>query len=148
MCFKGSISYKGTFSFSVMALTTDQFFDKIGSFGRYQIFLIIFFNLCYALWWAVPIMIMVFIASEPNWKCKNNSTCPFTKSISIRDEDYKFRCNISRDDWEYVDDFTSVVTEVRIEVFQVHISVDKTPFDLLKKCPTVSKLVGHLCFLN
>lgn len=60
---------------------------------------------------------MVFIASEPNWKCKNNSTCPFTKSISIRDKkDYKFRCNISREDWEFVDDFTSVVTEVCAQV--------------------------------
>ena len=57
-------------------------------------------------------MIMVFIASEPNWKCVNNSTCPFTDSISIRDERYKYRCNISRRDWRFEDDFTSVVTEV------------------------------------
>lgn len=100
-----------------MALTTDQLLEKIGSFGRFQIVLNIFFNLCYALWWSVPVMGMVFIASEPNWKCKNNSTCPFTKSISIRDkEDYKFRCNLSREDWEFVDDFTSVVTEVCAQV--------------------------------
>ena len=76
-------------------------------------------------------MIMVFIASEPNWKCKNNSTCPFTKTISIRDDDYKFRCNIPREDWEYVDDFTSVVTEVSIEVIQVHLSANNMRYDLL-----------------
>ncbi|KAJ7383543.1 hypothetical protein OS493_027206 [Desmophyllum pertusum] len=54
---------------------------------------------------------MVFIASEPNWQCTNNATCPFTKSISLRDDNYKFRCDIPREDWEFVDDFTSVVTE-------------------------------------
>lgn len=117
-----------------MALTTDQVFEKIGSFGRYQIILNIFFNLCFGLWWAVPIMVMVFIASEPSWKCKNNSTCHFTKSISIRDgNDYKFRCNISREDWEYVDDFTSVVTEVCKEVStekRVHSSANNTRYDL------------------
>ena len=95
-----------------MALTTDTFFERIGSFGRFQIALNLFFNLCSLFWWAVPVTIMVFIASEPNWKCVNNSTCPFTDSISIRDERYNHRCNISRRDWRFEDDFTSVVTEV------------------------------------
>ncbi|XP_022805229.1 solute carrier family 22 member 15-like [Stylophora pistillata] len=97
-----------------MAVTTDAFLERIGSFGRYQIALNLFFNLCYLFWWAVPVMIMVFIASEPSWKCVNNSTCPFTDSISIRDKRYKYRCNISREDWEFQDDFTSVVTEFNL----------------------------------
>ena len=59
-------------------------------------------------------MVMVFIASEPGWKCKNNSTCPFTETISLGDDNYSYRCDIARDDWEFVDDFTSVVTEVKI----------------------------------
>ena len=95
-----------------MALTTDTFFERIGSFGRFQIALNLFFNLCSLFWWAVPVTIMVFIASEPNWKCVNNSTCPFTDSISIIDERYNHRCNILRKDWRFEDDFTSVVTEV------------------------------------
>ena len=95
-----------------MALTTDQIFERIGSFGRYQIVLNLFFNLCYMLWWSVPVMVMVFIASEPNWKCTNNSTCPFTDSISLRDKRYKYRCDIPDGDWEFEDDFTSIVTEV------------------------------------
>nr|XP_058946475.1 solute carrier family 22 member 15-like [Pocillopora verrucosa] len=94
-----------------MALTTDTFFERIGSFGRFQIALNLFFNLCSLFWWAVPVTIMVFIASEPNWKCVNNSTCPFTDSISIIDERYNHRCNILRKDWRFEDDFTSVVTE-------------------------------------
>ena len=32
--------------------------------------------------------------------------------MNSRHPDYSFRCNISRDQWEFVDDFTSVVTEV------------------------------------
>ena len=95
-----------------MRLTTDEFLEKIGSFGRYQIVINIFFNLCYALWWAIPVMISVFIASDPGWKCKNNSTCAFTDTISLGDKRYNHRCDIPREDWEFKDDFTSVVTEV------------------------------------
>lgn len=63
-------------------------------------------------------MVMVFIVFEFSWKCKNNFICYYIKSISIRDgNDYKFRCNIFRVDWEYVDDFIFVVIEVCKEVF-------------------------------
>lgn len=94
-----------------MKLTTDEVLERIGSFGRYQIVLNIYFNIAYALWWAFPVMAMVFIASEPGWKCKNNSTCPFTDTISLGDDRYKHRCDIPRQDWDFADDFTSVVTE-------------------------------------
>lgn len=95
-----------------MKLTTDEVLERIGSFGRYQIVLNIYFNIAYALWWAFPVMAMVFIASEPGWKCKNNSTCPFTDTISLGDDRYRHRCDIPRQDWDFADDFTSVVTEV------------------------------------
>ena len=96
-----------------MKLTTDEVLEKIGSFGRYQIVLNLYFNIAYGLWWAFPVMVMVFIASEPGWKCKNNITCPFTGTVSLGDDNYKHRCDIPRKDWEFADDFTSVVTEVR-----------------------------------
>lgn len=99
---------------SAMKLTTDEFLEKIGSFGRYQIAINIFFNMCYALWWAIPVMISVFIASDPGWKCKNNSTCPFTETISLGDKRYSHRCDIPREDWEFNGDFTSIVTEVNL----------------------------------
>ena len=102
------------FYFSDMKLTTDEFLEKIGSFGRYQIALAVFVNLGYAFWWSFPVMVMVFIASEPGWRCKNNATCPFTETVSIGHDDYKHRCDIPREDWGFVDDFTSVVTEVRL----------------------------------
>ncbi|KAL9979765.1 hypothetical protein ACROYT_G017475 [Oculina patagonica] len=94
-----------------MKLTTDEILEKIGSFGRYQIVLNIFFNLAYAFWWAIPVMISVFIASDPEWKCKNNSTCPFTETMSLGNKHYNHRCDIPREDWEFSDGFTSVVTE-------------------------------------
>ena len=97
-----------------MKLTADEFLEKIGSFGRYQIAINIFFNLCYAFWWAIPVMISVFIASDPGWKCKNNSTCPFIETISLGDKRYSHRCDIPREDWEFKDDFTSIVTEVNL----------------------------------
>ena len=79
-------------------------------------------------------MLMVFIASEPGWKCKNSSTCPFNKTISLGDKNYSYRCDISRDDWEFTDDFTSVVTEVQLvacslriyRIFFFHLDVNDT----------------------
>ena len=57
---------------------------------------------------------MVFIAGEPGWKCKNIATCPFNKTINLGGDKYSFRCDIPRKDWEFADDFTSIVTEVFI----------------------------------
>ena len=93
-------------------LTTDQVLEEIGSFGRYQIVLNIFFNFCYAFWWAVPVMGAVFTAGEPGWRCKNNATCPYNEPIHLGDDRYAYRCGIPREDWEFEDDFTSIVTEV------------------------------------
>ena len=103
-----------------MTITTDEVLEQIGSFGRYQIVLNIFFNLAYALWWAVPVMISVFIASEPGWQCKNTSTCPYTDTISLGDTRFKYRCNIPREDWKFANDFTSIVTEVNTRNWIYH----------------------------
>ena len=43
---------------------------------------------------------------------KNNVTCPITKTIRLGDVNYSYRCDIPREDWEFGNDFTSVVTEV------------------------------------
>ena len=95
-----------------MELSTDELLESIGSFGRYQIMLNVFCNLAYMFWWGIPVMIMVFIASDPGWKCKTNATCPFTETIRLGDDNYSYRCDIPREDWEFGNDFTSVVTEV------------------------------------
>ena len=96
-------------------LTTDEGLAKIGSYGRFQIILTIFVNITYGLWWGFPIYVMMFIASEPGWKCKTyvNSSCPFNKTIHREDDEFSFRCDIPREDWTFTDDFTSVVTQVQ-----------------------------------
>ncbi|XP_068703012.1 organic cation/carnitine transporter 2-like isoform X2 [Montipora capricornis] len=94
-----------------LALSTDEVLAKIGSFGRYQVVLNLFANIAYGLWWAFTVLVMMFIASEPGWKCQNKSTCPFNKTIHLTDKEYSYRCNISREDWTFSDDFTSVVTQ-------------------------------------
>jgi len=96
-----------------MELTTDEFLRRIGGFGRYQILLTVFSNVAYMLWWGMPTMVMLFIAAEPGWKCKNNATCPFTETLRLGDDNYSYRCDIPREDWEFGEDFTSVVTEVK-----------------------------------
>lgn len=94
-------------------LTIDEVLAKIGSFGRFQILLTVFVNLAYGFWWASPIYLMMFIASEPGWKCKHNvnSTCHYNETIRFGDDDFSFRCKIPREDWTYSGDFTSVVSE-------------------------------------
>jgi len=96
-----------------MELTTDEFLKRIGGFGRYQILLTVFSNVAYMLWWGMPTMVMLFITPEPGWKCKNNATCPFTETLRLGDDNYSYRCDIPREDWEFGEDFTSVVTEVK-----------------------------------
>ena len=96
-----------------MTLTTDQYLEKIGSFGRYQISLLVFLNGLMFFWFGWPVMIVTFITAEPAWKCVSNSTvCPLNGTMRPRHDNYSFRCDIPRDQWEFVDDFTSVVTEV------------------------------------
>ena len=73
-------------------------------------------------------MIVTFIAAEPNWKCvegyKNNTVCRFNNSITLTSVDYKARCKMPREAWTFVDDFTSIVSEVRksIKIDRVVIS--------------------------
>lgn len=95
-----------------MALSADQVFDVIGSFGRYQLFILILFNIIEWFWFGWPMLVMTFIAAEPAWRCKSNSSlCPLNGTFEPEHEHYKFRCHIPRNAWEFVDDFTSVVTQ-------------------------------------
>ncbi len=98
-----------------MALTADQVLEKIGSFGRYQLLLLIFGNVLVWFWYGWPLILSTFIAAEPGWRCvenSNSSECKVNGTVFPGDEYYEHRCDISRDAWEFVDDFTSVVTEV------------------------------------
>ena len=95
-----------------MALSADEVFEVIGSFGRYQVFILILFNIIEWFWFGWPMLVMTFIAAEPAWRCKRNSSlCQLNGTFEPEHKHYKFRCHIPRSSWEFVDDFTSVVTQ-------------------------------------
>ena len=108
-----------------MAVTIDDVFIKIGQFRQYQWYLLIIVGYATLSTGAFSAMIVAFITAEPDWKCvdgyMNNNVCRFNKSISLTSDDYKARCNMPREAWTFVDDFTSTVTEVRtFTIFPKH----------------------------
>lgn len=99
-----------------MALTVDQILEKIGSLGKYQWLLLGMFGYGLIVAMVFPVLIVTFITAEPDWMCvkeSNNSICNFTEPIGLISDDYQARCDMPRDVWTYVDEFTSTVTEVR-----------------------------------
>jgi len=106
-----------------MALTIDQVFDEIGSFGRYQRLLLLGCNGLVFVWFGFPVLIMTFINPDPGWKCvANSSQCLFNEA-SLPPTD-KRRCDLNRSEWTFVDDYTSAATEVRKRV-------ENLPFSLV-----------------
>ena len=99
-----------------MALTIDTIFKTIGEFRQYQWYVLSLMGYC-LLAGTFNGMIVVFTTAEPDWKCvdgyMNNTICRFNKSITLTSDDYKARCEMPREAWTFVDDFTSSVTEVR-----------------------------------
>ncbi|RMX49476.1 hypothetical protein pdam_00017630 [Pocillopora damicornis] len=95
-----------------MALSADDVLEEVGSFGWFQIRLLILFNLLSALLFGWAVMVTGIITAEPPWKCvQNSSVCTFGGSFYSGDEHYDHRCNISRSEWEFEDEMTTVVTE-------------------------------------
>ncbi|KAL9952116.1 hypothetical protein ACROYT_G039324 [Oculina patagonica] len=76
--------------------------------------MLIFGNILVWFWYGWPLLLSTFIAAEPGWRCvvkSNSSECKVNGTVFPGDENYEHRCDISRNAWEFVDDFTSVVTE-------------------------------------
>lgn len=98
-----------------MALTADDVLEKVGSFGWFQKRLLILFNLLTALLFGWAVMVTGIITTEPAWICSQNSSiCTFDAAMSPGDESYDARCNMSRSEWKFVDEMTSVVTEFEL----------------------------------
>lgn len=93
-------------------LTVDECLDKVGSFGWYQIRLILILSLMEWVNVGFQVMLLTFVAAEPPWVCVNNVTCPLKGEFKPGMDGYKLRCDLNRSDWKFTDDFTSVVTEV------------------------------------
>jgi hypothetical protein len=102
-----------------MAITVDEFLEKIGSFERYQWRLLGIFGYVMIIAITFPVIIVTFLTAEPDWICVkgyNSSICNFTEPIGLISDNYKARCHMPREAWTYVDGFTSVVTEVCVYV--------------------------------
>ena len=101
-----------------MVSTVDDVLKKIGEFQRFQWRLLAIIGYSVISLAAFPTMIVSFITAEPDWKCvdgyMNNTVCRFNKSITLTSDNYKARCEMPREAWTFVDEFTSAVTEVEI----------------------------------
>ena len=99
-----------------MAVTIDAIFAKIDQFRHYQWLCMTIVGYTALALAAFPVMIVSFITAEPDWRCvdgyMNNTVCRFNATITLTSDDYKARCKMPREAWAFVDDFTSVVTEV------------------------------------
>ena len=93
-------------------MDTDEILNEIGSFGLFQkrnvlLLGLIIFVLTF------QTVSMVFIGAEPTWRCTaNSSVCTQNGTISSDSNYYEARCNMSSNDWEFISEFTSIVTEV------------------------------------
>lgn len=98
-----------------MALSVDGVLEKIGTLGWFQIRMIATFSFIAFFNHGFQVMLPIIIAAEPPWRCAANSTvCNLTGEFKPGDKHYDFRCGdqVSRQDWEFTDSFTSIVTEV------------------------------------
>ena len=99
----------------VTVSTIDEVLALIGELGRCQ--LMVLAIVCALMIPATfQYLITYFIAHSPPWRCKDNSTlCLLKETIAASShENYTYRCDVPREEWEYVEDATySIVTQVR-----------------------------------
>ena len=94
--------------------TVDQMLEHVGSFGWYQIRLLLVLSYLEGVSIAWQVLGMTFIAAEPNWRCVTNSTeCTQPGTFGPGNSYYNERCNMNRSEWEFTTEFTSITTEVK-----------------------------------
>lgn len=94
-------------------LTIDEVLEHVGSCGFYQVRMVLLISFL-IISIIFPIAELTFLKAEPPWKCSTNSSmCNMTGVFRLGDQYYKTRCSLERSEWEFVDDFTSIVTEVK-----------------------------------
>lgn len=99
------------------SISVDDALARVGGFGCFQ-WLIYCGASIAEMAVTYQIFLLTFIAAEPKWICRNGSTiCNFTKPIGLHHDDYEARCDMPRSEWDFSDDFTSIVTEVRLTCF-------------------------------
>ena len=86
-----------------MGKTVDEILAQIGQMGRFQMSRLAMF--CFLMFPPTfHLLNMFFIGAEAPWQCVKNSTvCKLNGTFAAGDDDYNFRCNISRSEWEFAD---------------------------------------------
>ena len=91
-----------------VTMNVDGFLRMVGEFGRFQILM----EICFVFMIIAPvsqIYLLYFTAPELDWKCVEGSSHCFLNGTQLSTND--FRCNISRSEWEFVqDEGTKTVT--------------------------------------
>ena len=91
-----------------VTMNVDGFLRMVGEFGRFQILM----EICFVFMIVAPvsqIYLLYFTAPELDWTCVKGSSQCFLNGTQPSTND--FRCNISRSEWEFVqDEGTKTVT--------------------------------------
>lgn len=92
----------------VIKTDIDEVLDKGGSFGRFQYLVQILFTYLHIMV-GYQSVLSYFIANDPNWKCRTNSSSTFCgknygKVISNYDAEFTQRCHLTRNEWTYSTD--------------------------------------------
>ena len=96
-----------------MVFTVDEALERVGGFGFFQKRLNI--ALGYGGWFVLSIQVLmnVFLIAEPAWQCVGSSTiCNISGQMWPGFPNYHARCDMPRSEWEFDQEFTSLVTEV------------------------------------
>ena len=93
-----------------MSLTIDEVLERIsGQYSRFQMLLLLSMAYVCMSMASFHLMVIAFIAGEPNWECVENSTiCNFTEAVSTVSKRYKERCSMPRSEWKFTDTYTSM----------------------------------------
>lgn len=92
---------------------TKEIFNKIGNFGIYQKVLFVFIIYTFLGWACLGDAGVFLLTAEPPWECQHNSTiCNITWPVYPGQPNYEYRCTIPRKDWKFVDEYTSLITQV------------------------------------
>lgn len=100
----------------VTVATVDEVLALVGELGRCQMMVLAI--ICALMIPATfQYLITYFIAHNPGWKCKDNSTvCLLREPIATSShENYTYRCDVPRNEWEFIEDASySIVTQFEL----------------------------------
>jgi len=94
-------------------VTSEELLSRVGNFGVFQILLLTSMAYSVLTLGSFASATPFFLVAEPRWRCATNSTiCNITGTVGPGEENYNYRCSIPRQEWTFVDEYTSLITQV------------------------------------